>query len=100
MPQTKKARPKPRIERQEIIAETGRRSYEMLRLSRVRYEDNPYTFVDLRLFQRGWDERGDEEVYFPTRKGVQLKEDHFQRLRVLSLAAPSAPDLAWYLRHS
>jgi uncharacterized protein (TIGR02391 family) len=76
----KTKRPKPKIQRQEVLAETGRRSYEMLRLTRVRYAKNPYTFIDLRLFQRGWDETGSDEVYHPTKKGVQLKEDHFQRL--------------------
>lgn len=79
MPQKRKVRTKPKVERQEVLAETGRRSYEMLRLSRVRYAGNPYTFIDLRLFQRGWDDRGDEE-YFPTKKGVQLKENQFQLL--------------------
>lgn len=80
MPRKKRAAPKPKIERQEVIAETGRRSYEMLRLSRVKYEGNPHIFIDLRLFQRGYDDSGDDEVYYPTKKGVQVKEDHFQRL--------------------
>ena len=71
---------KPQIERQETLAETGRRSYEMLRLSRVKYTENPYTFIDVRLFQRGWDTDGEKEIYHPTKKGVQLKEDQFQRL--------------------
>jgi len=61
------------------LAETGRRGYEKLRLSRVKYSETPYTFIDLRLFQRGWDDNGDE-VYHPTKKGVQTKEDEFQRL--------------------
>jgi uncharacterized protein (TIGR02391 family) len=77
---TPKKYPKPNIERQEILAETGRRSYEMLRLSRVKYAENPYTFIDVRLFQRGWDDERDDEVYHPTKKGVQLKEEQFQRL--------------------
>lgn len=71
---------RPKIERQEILAETGRRSYELLRLSRIKYAENPYTFIDLRLFQRGWSDWDDEEVYHPTKKGVQVKEEHFQRL--------------------
>jgi uncharacterized protein (TIGR02391 family) len=75
-----KPRRKPAIEREEILAETGRRSYEMVRLARVRYIDNPYTFVDLRIFQRGLDPDSDEDVYYPTRKGVQLKEEQLQRL--------------------
>jgi uncharacterized protein (TIGR02391 family) len=80
MPRQRRATVKPKIERQEILAETGRRSYEMLRLSRIKYADNPYTFIDVRLFQRGWDDEGDEEAYYPTKKGVQIKEEQFQRL--------------------
>lgn len=80
MPRAKTPKKKPDIERQEILAETGRRSYEILRLTRVKYAKNPYTFLDLRLFQRGWNVDTDEDVYHPTRKGVQLKEEQFQRL--------------------
>jgi uncharacterized protein (TIGR02391 family) len=80
MPRKKAIRPKAKIERQELIAESGRRSYEMLRLTRVKYECNPYTFVDLRLFQRGYDDETQDEVYYPTKRGVQLEEDQFQRL--------------------
>lgn len=80
MARKKKAAHKPNIVEQQVLAETGRRSYEMLRLSRVRYEDNPYTFIDLRLFQRGYNWKDDTEQYHPTKKGVQLKEEQFQRL--------------------
>ena len=80
VPKKKAKRPKPAIRSQEVLAETGRRGYEMLRLTRVKYAENPYTFIDLRLFQRGWDDTGTDEVYHPTKKGVQLKEDQFQRL--------------------
>lgn len=73
-------KPKPEIEKQEVLAETGRRSYETLRLSRVKYVGNPNTFIDLRLFQRGWDDHGDGEKFYPTKKGIQIKEDQFQRL--------------------
>ena len=81
MPRKKAAKKeKPDVERQEVLAETGRRSYEMLRLTRVKYAKNPYSFLDLRIFQRGWNSESDEDVYYPTRKGVQLKEEQFQRL--------------------
>jgi len=82
MPRKKTPKKQPKIESQELLAETGRRGYEMIRLSRVKYEENPYTFIDLRIFQCGY-EFADEkefEVYHPTKKGVQLKEDQFQRL--------------------
>lgn len=75
-----KAKPKPKIEFQEIVTETGRRSYERLRLSRVKYFGNPHMFLDLRIFQRGFDLKTDEEVYFPTKHGVQFKEEQFQSL--------------------
>lgn len=82
MPRKKTPKKQPKIESQELLAETGRRSYEMLRLSRVKYEENPYTFIDLRIFQRGYefDDEKEVEVYHPTKKGVQLREDQFQRL--------------------
>lgn len=82
MSRKKTPKQKPKIEHQEVLAETSRRSYELLRLSRVKYEENPYTFIDLRIFQRGYDFDNEEdvEVYHPTKKGVQLKEDQFQRL--------------------
>ncbi len=81
MGRKKKAGPKPKIQSQEVLAETGRRSYEMLRLTRVKYLQNPHTFIDLRLFQRGCgDVYDEEEIYYPTKKGVQIKESQFQRL--------------------
>jgi len=82
MPRKKTPKKKPKIESQELLAETGRRSYEMIRLSRVKYEENPYTFIDLRIFQCGYEfnDEKEVEVYHPTKKGVQLKEDQFQRL--------------------
>jgi len=76
----KKIGAKAKIEFQEILAETGRRSYEMIRLSRVKYIGNPHIFMDLRIFQRGYDMNSDEEVYFPTKHGVQFKEAQFQSL--------------------
>jgi uncharacterized protein (TIGR02391 family) len=75
----KTKRNKPDIEMHEVLAETGRRGYETLRLARIRYQNNPYSFIDLRLFQRGYDENG-SECHFPTRKGIQIKEEQFQRL--------------------
>lgn len=69
---------KSKILSQETIAETPRRSYEKIRLSRIKYKDNPYNFIDLRLFQIEQDE--DKNVLHPTQKGVQFKEEDFQRL--------------------
>ena len=61
------------IIKNEVIAETKRRNYEMVRISRVEYKNNPYSFIDIRIFQRGdWDEKGNE-IYYPTKKGVQFR---------------------------
>ena len=89
MPRKPPRRDKPQIEHEEILAETGRRSYELLRLKRVKYSGNPLTFLDLRLFQRGSDPETGDDVYFPTRKGVQLKEEQLQRLLGKSSIAPT-----------
>jgi uncharacterized protein (TIGR02391 family) len=67
-----------KIESQETIAEVGRRGYEVVRLSRVKYRGNPYPFIDLRLFQI--DPGEEEEPLYPTKKGVQFREDLFQKL--------------------
>ncbi|MBI4489396.1 MAG: hypothetical protein HY694_09955 [Deltaproteobacteria bacterium] len=61
------------IESQETIKEVHTKSYEVVRLSRVKYKGNPHSFIDRRFFQRGYDE--DAEAYYPTRKGVQFRED-------------------------
>lgn len=69
----KPKRKPPEIEFQKVIGESGAGDYRMIRQSRVKYRKNPYTFVDIRTFQRGYDEN-DEDVYHPTQKGVQLLE--------------------------
>lgn len=67
------------IEIQEQIGEVQLAGYNLVRLSRVKYKENPNTFIDIRIFQRGYDDAG-EEVYYPTKKGVQLLETRFQHL--------------------
>jgi hypothetical protein len=67
------------IERQEVIAEVRMNSTEMVRISRVKYEGNHYTFVDLRRFWRGFD-NNDNEIFHPSQKGLQLKEEDFLAL--------------------
>lgn len=79
---TKHSTPKkapPPIRSREILAQTPRRSYEQLRLSRVCYEGNPNPYMDLRLFHRGYDEEGNE-VFHPTKQGVHVEEEQMQRL--------------------
>jgi len=71
----KKIKAKPKIEFQEIEVETGRRSYEIFRISRLKYVGNQHIFLDLWIFQRGYDSQVDDEVYFPTKYRVQFKEE-------------------------
>jgi hypothetical protein len=66
------------IESQETVAEVFPRSTQMVRLSRVKYEGNDYVFIDMRVFSRGY--KDDQEVYYPTRQGIQLKESDFGTL--------------------
>jgi uncharacterized protein (TIGR02391 family) len=68
-----------KIEFQELLAESNEGGAYNIRLTRVKYRDNPHPCMDIRMFQRGSDSEG-EDVYHPTKKGVQLSEDSFQRL--------------------
>lgn len=69
-----------KIEFQEVLAETGRRSYELIRLSRVKYVGNPHIFLDLRIFQKGYDLESEKVTLFPTKHGIQIEEEQFQKL--------------------
>lgn len=75
------------IESQTTLAEIQTKSMELVRLSRVKYEVSEFTFVDLRVFQRGWRDGG-EEIYHPTRKGIQIKERDFEKLIERFMEAP------------
>lgn len=68
-----------RMEAQEVIGEVQTKSFEIIRLSRVKYLENKYSFIDMRTFQRGSDSKGDD-IYYPTTRGVQLREDLFTKL--------------------
>jgi hypothetical protein len=68
-----------KIEMEQLIKEVHTKSYEVVRLRRVKYAGNDYSFIDIRFFQRGSDDNGDD-VYFPSRKGVQIREDLFFKL--------------------
>ena len=62
-----------RIEKQEVIKEVDTKSFEKIRLTELRYFDNPHDFVDVRVFRRGWDE--DREIMHPTKNGVHMKKE-------------------------
>ncbi len=78
-----------KIEYQEIIGEAKTGSYQPVRFSRVKYKNNNSTFIDIRLYQRGYDDDG-EEVYFPTKTGFQFEEKHFEKVVKSWTITPSA----------
>ncbi len=74
-----KPKVKPEIEFQEPIAEANAGAYQPVRFSRVKYKDNPLVFIDVRVFQRGYD-ADDNEIYYPTKKGLQFSEWDFKQI--------------------
>ncbi|MBI4644731.1 MAG: TIGR02391 family protein [Deltaproteobacteria bacterium] len=68
-----------KIEYQEIIDEAKAGSYQPIRFSRIKYKNNPETLIDIRIFQRGYDEEGND-VYYPTKKGFQFLESEFKKV--------------------
>ena len=66
---------KSKIEKQELVAEVKTKTYEFVRCYKIKYIGNKYNFIDLRYFQSNNDER---ETLFPTRKGIQIKEELFR----------------------
>ena len=62
-----------------LLGEVKWSGISVIRLSRVRYDNNHESFIDCRMFQRGYDEHG-KESYYPTQKGVHLSEISFMAL--------------------
>ena len=68
-----------KIESQRVIEEVKTKSYEIVRLNKIKYFGNEYNFIDIRFYQRGFDDNG-EEIFYPTKKGVQIKEELFVQI--------------------
>ncbi len=62
-----------KIEYQEFIGEAKSGSYQSIRFSRVKYKNNSETFIDIRIYQRGYDDDG-EQVYHPTKKDFNFRK--------------------------
>lgn len=78
------------IERQDVVQEVRITSPELIRLSRVKYEGNDYTFVDIRRLWRAYDEDSNE-VFHPSPQGLQLKGRDFLKLIESYLAHAEQP---------
>lgn len=68
-----------KIEYQEIIGEANPGGYQPIRFTRVKYKASPETHIDIRRFQRGYDD-SDETEYYPTKVGVRFLEREFRRV--------------------
>ena len=68
-----------KIEYQEIIGEAKPGDYQPVRFTRIKYKASPTAHIDIRQFQRGYDDEG-EEAFFPTKKGFRFPESEFKRV--------------------
>lgn len=68
-----------KIEYQKTIGEANPGGYQPVRFTRIKYKSNPETHIDIRQYQRGYDEEG-EEKFFPTKKGFRFPEREFNRV--------------------
>ena len=75
-----------KIEWKRKLAEIGS-DYQPIRFSRIKYKSNDQVFLDIRRFQRGYDEHG-EDQYFPTKVGFRVSEREFIRKVVNALTVP------------
>jgi hypothetical protein len=78
-----------KIERQEIIGEAKAGSFHPIRFTRVKYKRGNASYIDIRMYQRGYDDEG-EDVYYPTKKGFQFSETEFKKVVEKWTIMPSA----------
>lgn len=67
-----------KIEFQEVIGEANT-GYQPVKFSRVKYKASPTAHIDIRKFQRGFDDEG-EEQFFPTKVGFRFPEREFRKV--------------------
>ena len=68
-----------KIEFQEIIGEANEGGYRPVRFTRVKYKASPTAHIDIRQYQRGYDDEG-EDQFFPTKKGIRFPESEFRKV--------------------
>lgn len=84
----RKLETKLKIDTQEVIGEVRTHTTELIRLTRVQYSGSEGAFIDLRMFRRGY--HGDEEIFFPSTRGIQIPAAVFNEL-VSALAVKGEP---------
>lgn len=68
-----------KIEFQKAIGEANPGGFQPIRFTRVKYKASPTAHIDIRRFQRGFDDKG-EEQFFPTKVGFRFPEREFRRV--------------------
>lgn len=68
-----------KIEFQEIIGEANSGGYQPVRFTRVKYKASSTAHIDIRKYQRGYNEEGGE-VFFPTKIGFRFPERQFNKV--------------------
>lgn len=68
-----------KIEFQKTIGEANPGGFQPVRFTRVKYKASPTAHIDIRRFQRGYDDEG-EEQFFPTKVGFRFPEREFRRV--------------------
>lgn len=68
-----------KIEYRELIGEANPGAYPPVRFSRVKYKTCPETHIDIRQYQRGYDDEG-EEAFYPSKTGFRFLEREFRRV--------------------
>ncbi|MEE1961419.1 TIGR02391 family protein [Allomuricauda taeanensis] len=74
-----KAEIQAKIEFQDTIGEANEGGFQPIRFTRVKYKQSPTAHIDIRKFQRGYDDDG-EEVFFPTKLGFRFPESEFKKV--------------------
>ncbi len=74
-----KAEVEAKIEYQRTLGEANPGGYQPIRFSRIKYKACSETHIDIRKYQRGYDDAG-EEAYFPTKVGLRFFEREFVRV--------------------
>jgi uncharacterized protein (TIGR02391 family) len=74
-----KAEIQAKIEFQETIGEANEGGFQPIRFTRVKYKQSPTAHIDIRKFQRGYDNDG-EDVFFPTKLGFRFPESEFKKV--------------------
>ena len=65
-----------KIEYQELIGEANQGGYQPVRFSRLKFKASPETHIDIRKYQRAYDDEGDS-VFYPTKIGFRIREREF-----------------------